>query len=286
VKITAYHKPSSLAEACRLKAEFPDSRFIAGGVDLMVRIRSGQEHPPVLISLRGIKELKGIELGEMTRIGSMTTISEILSHPRLGVVYPVLLDAVIPFGSMQIRNLATIGGNICNASPCADMPPGLLVLDAMLCVEGPGGRREVLLEDFFLGPGQTCLAPEEVLTSIVFERPSPKSRAVYLRNSRVRMDLARVSVASLLEMDGERCIRARVAAGAVAPRPLRLHTVEEALEGQRIEDGLLTRARKLAEQEVSPITDIRTSAEYRRHMTGVLFQRAIKSLLDGRDGGR
>jgi carbon-monoxide dehydrogenase medium subunit len=286
LRIREYHKPTSLAEAYRLKAGLPDALYIAGGVDLMVQIRAGIDRPPALISLRNIGGLKAIKPGKITRIGSMTTISEILHHPKLGKAFPVLLDAARSFGSMQIRNLATIGGNLCNASPCADMPPALLVLDAGVCLEGPSGRREMSLEDFFLGPKETCIASDEVLTSIVLKKPSPDAKAAYLRNGRVRMDLARVSVAVLLEMDGNHCKRARVAAGAVAPVPLRLRGVEEILEGQTVESDLLKRARETAEGEVSPITDVRTSAEYRKHMTGVLFQRAVESILDGRNNGR
>lgn len=252
----------------------------------MVNIRSGILRPRVLISLRKIDELRGIEIGKTTRIGSMTTISEILAHPGLGKIFPVLHDAAWPFGSMQIRNLATIGGNLCNASPCADMPPALLVLDAGICVKGPAGEREIPLEDLFTGPKETSLSSDEVLTSIVLERPSPGARARYLRNGRVRMDLSRVGVAVLLDRERGICTRARVAAGAVAPVPLRLRAVEEVLEGQRISEDLVARARGVAEREVSPITDIRAAADYRRQMTGVLFQRAVDSVLDGGDHGR
>lgn len=286
MRIRHYHKPESLDDAIRLKAENPDSCFIAGGVDLMVHIRSGIVRPHTLISLRNIDELRGIEVGETTRIGSMTTISEILSHPGLGEIYPVLRDAARPFGSMQIRNLATVGGNLCNASPCADMPPALLVLEAGIRVKGPNGEREMPLEDLFAGPKETSLSPGEVLTSIVLEKPSPGVRARYLRNGRVRMDLSRVSVAVSLDMKKGNCTHARVAAGAVAPVPLRLRAVEEALEGQIISEELVARARGLAEREVAPITDIRTTADYRRHMTGVLFQRAVESILNGEKHGR
>ncbi|MFQ6103865.1 MAG: FAD binding domain-containing protein [Candidatus Glassbacteria bacterium] len=283
MKLTEYYRPSTLEEALRLRTKKPDARFIAGGTDLLVRIRAGVERPTVLISLRNIEELKGINLGKSTEIGSMTTISEILEHPTLGEAYPVLLDAARPFASMQIRNQATVGGNLCNASPCADMAQVLLVLDARVRIAGPGGRREMSLNEFFLGEGKTHLSPDEVLTSIVIDELPPQARASYMKKRRVQMDLALVSVAVLLEMNGARCTRARVAAGAVAPRPLRLRGVEDQLEDQRIDSNLLMRASELAKQEVSPITDVRTSAEYRRHMTGVLFRRAAEKVLDGRN---
>jgi len=286
MSVKAYHRPGTLPEALRLKAEDPGARFMAGGMDLMVAIRAGIERPDALISLRHIDALGGIEAGGRIRLGAMTTIREILEHPGLAGACPVLRDAARPFGSMQVRNLATVGGNLCNGSPCADMPPALLVLDAVVRLEGPGGGRDVPIEAFFLGPKRTCLAPDEVLTSIAFDRPSPGARATYLRQGRVRMDLARVGVAVLLEMDGDRCARARVAAGAVAPRPIRLREAEVALEGHRLDPDRIAEARARAAGAVAPITDVRAGADYRRHMTGVLLQRAVESLLGGRGDAR
>jgi carbon-monoxide dehydrogenase medium subunit len=281
MRVADYRRPASLAEAWRLKAEYPHARFIAGGTDMMVQLRAGNGSPGVLISLRGIDELRGIERDESTRIGSMTTISEILAHPTIGEVYPVLRDAARPFASVQVRNMATIGGNLCNASPAADMAPALLVLDARVLVTGPDGEREMPLDGFFLEPGKTRLASGEVLTWIVIEPPPPGARTAFLRKSRVQTDLALVSVAVLLVMEEDRCRLARVAAGSVAPRPLRLRSVEGALEGRLVEPGLLARARELAEREVSPVSDVRATADYRRHLTGALFQRAVESVVLG-----
>jgi len=286
MSVADYKRPVSLAEVWSLKAKHPDALYIAGGTDLLVQIRAARDRSHVLISLRNIDELKAISLSKTVRIGSMTTIADILADERLGKIYPILQDAARPFASMQVRNQATVGGNLCNASPCADMGTALLALDARICLTGPDGEREVMLDDFFLGQGKTCRSPDEVLTSIVLEKPSPTVRAVYLKKRRVWMDLALVSVAVLLDMKKGRCTRARITAGAVAPRQLRLRTVEAALEGHHIDEDLLTRARKLAEQEVSPITDVRTSEEYRRHMTGILFKRAVDSLLDRSENDR
>jgi carbon-monoxide dehydrogenase medium subunit len=281
-----YHRPKTLAEVWRIRAEFPEALYIAGGTDVMGLIRSGCVGPKALISLRRIDELHGIEVngaadGGGTRIGSSSTIDDVLAHTALGERYPVLHDAARPFGSVQVRNLATVGGNLCNASPCAGMPPPLLVLDARVRLAGPEGEREIPLGEFFVGPGETCLGPDEVLTAVVLDPPPSGTRSRYLRKGRVSTDLAFVSVAVLLGLDGDRCTRARVAAGAVAPRPLRLRAVEQLLEGRRIGPTLLSEARAQVEREVSPITDVRASAEYRRHLTGVLFQRAVESTLNG-----
>ena len=225
--------------------------------------------------------MNGSASGEGARIGALATIADILEHKVLGERYPVLHDAARPFGSVQVRNLASVGGNLCNASPCAGMSPPLLVLDARVRLAGPDGEREMPLDEFFVGPGETCLGPDDVLTTVVLDPPSSGTRSRYLRKGRVSTDLAFVSIAVLLGLDGDRCTRARVAAGAVAPRPLRLRAVEKLLEGRRIGPTLLSEARAQAEREVSPSRTCGASAEYRRHLTGALFQRAAESTLNG-----
>jgi carbon-monoxide dehydrogenase medium subunit len=245
---------------------------------LLVRIRDGTERAPSLISLRNIPELRGIEVGEPTRIGAATPVADLVEHAALGETYPVLVEAARRIGSAQIRNAATIGGNLCNASPCADTAPPLLVLDARVRVEGPAGSREVPLEEFFVAPGETRLAPGEVLTHVLIDRPPPGARARFLKHGRVRMDLALVSVAALLATDEGRATRVRVAAGSVAPRPVRLHRVEELLEGEPVTSDLVAEAGALAREEIAPISDVRASAEYRRDLTEVLTRRALGSL--------
>ena len=171
----------------------------------------------------------------------------------------------------------------CNAAPCADTAPPLLVLEARLRVLGPDGERDIPIDDYFAGPGETRLARDEIVTSILLDPPCPSARSVFLKKKRVHMDLALASVAVLVEMggDGETCSKARVAAGSVAPKPLRLHEVEGLLEGQRITEEILTRAVDLAREGVSPISDVRASAEYRRHVTGVLLRRALQMSVTG-----
>jgi len=193
---------------------------------------------------------------------------------------PVLSDAVSQTASVQIRNVATLGGNLCNAAPSADSAPALLVLDAELEILGPDGPRAVSIHEFFRGPGLTSMRPEEILTAIRIPAPAPECRAVFLKKRRVKMDLAIANVALLLELaDDATCRRARVAAGAVAPVPLRLEKVETLLLGQRITPAVITRAAEMARQTIAPISDMRAGADYRRHLTGVLLARALESLL-------
>jgi CO/xanthine dehydrogenase FAD-binding subunit len=273
-----YFKPQSPDEAWDLFKKFPGARYIAGGTDLMVKIKNREVKPPALISLRSITGLSGIETGEKTRIGAMTTITDLIDHPEAGRVFPVLLQAAERIGSVQVRNVGTVGGNLCNCSPCADTALALLVLDARAVLAGPGGSREVPLADFFLGPGKSCLSSGELLTELILDKPAPGTRAVFMKKGRVKMDLAIASVAVLLEMDGDTCKKACVAAGSVAPVPLRLKKVEELFRNAVITKELILEAQKIAMESVSPITDIRSTADYRRHIVGVYVKRAIEKL--------
>jgi CO/xanthine dehydrogenase FAD-binding subunit len=279
-----YHRPRSLAEALRLKAADPGACYVAGATDMTVRLRAGDIAPAALVSLRGVPELRGIDFGDSgrgARIGAATTVAEIAAHPGLREAYPVLAQAAAVLGSVQIRNAATVGGNLCNASPCADTAPALLVLGARLRLEGPGGHREVSLEDFFRGPGATCMTKDEVLTHVLLDPPAAGARSAYRKQGRVHMDLAQASLAILVELDGATCRRAMVAAGSVAPVPLRLKPVEALLAGKRLDEGLLQAAGALASRTITPITDVRATAEYRRAIVGVFLRRMLAELRDG-----
>jgi len=284
VKPFGYLKPTSLEEALRLKRSTAGSRFIAGGTDLMVQIKNRTVQPPALISLRSIKELARIDVNGAVRIGALAPLTDLIEHAAIREGYPVLVEAVRRMGSRQIRNVATLGGNLCNASPAADGAPPLLVLDAKLRLLGDQGYRDIPIADYFVGPGETTQAPDEILTTILLGPPEPTARAVFLRKDRVRMDLALVNVAVLLAMeaDGKTCRTCRVAAGAVAPTPLRLRGVESLLEGRELTPDLLARAQEAARQGVAPISDIRAGAGYRAHITGVFVRRAVETLLGWR----
>jgi len=274
-----YYRPQTLDEVFALKRRLPGARYVAGGTDVMVRIKGRVEQPAALISLRNVESLHGIDLGGATRIGGATTIAELIEHPELARHYPLLLQACRLLGSAQIRNVATIAGNIGNASPCADTAPPLLCLEARIGIAGPGGQREVAIEDFFVGPGQTCLQPDELVAAILLPPPDPDWGNVFSKKRRVAMDLAIASVAVRLQLDGARCRGARIAAGSVAPTPIRLKSVEDRLEGQELTPELLAEARLLAEAAVAPIDDLRGSAFYRRHIVGVYVKRAAERLL-------
>lgn len=281
----AYHRPRTLAEVFTLQAANAGARFIAGGTDVQVGRWTWGGRPSALISLRAVPELHGIDVGPKkdteARIGAATLVGEIAEHGGLAERYPALVAAARRLGSPQIRNAATAGGNLCRAAPCADLAPPLIVYGARLRLRRPDGEREVPVEEFMRGPGVTCLLPGELLTDIVVPAPPAGARATFLKKGRVYMDLSLASVALLVVLEDGVCRRARVAAGSVGPTPLRLREVEERLEGEPLTDALLAEAGDLAAASVLPITDVRTTAEYRRTIVGVFVERGLRGLAEG-----
>jgi len=274
-----YHRPRTLDDAFELFGRSPEARYIAGGTDVMVRLRQARMRPSALVSLRNIPLLRGVEpgAGGVLRIGGATPLADVLASAELRGRTPVLAAAVASMGSAQIRSVATLAGNLCNASPCADAAPALMVLDARARVRGPEGAREVRVDALFRAPGQTTLRRSEIVTDLLVDVPPPTSRGVFLKKSRVSMDLAIANVAAQLDIAGDTCRSARVVAGAVAPVPLRLSSVERLLTGARITSDLVEEAKRLAVEEISPISDIRASADYRRAIVAAYVGRAIEA---------
>lgn len=274
-----YERPTSIDEACRLKARFPAYRFIAGGTNLLVQIDKGLAAPGGLISLRALPDLASIREAGRLRIGSTATVNNLIDHDGIKRHYPALAQAAAALGRHSIRNLATIGGNLCNASPAADLAPPLIVLDAVVEIAGPSGRRrEIPVLDFFSAPKQTALAADEILTAILLDPAPPGTRSLYLRQGRVQADLALAGVALLLRMEGNVCRHARVAAGAVGPVPLRLRAVEELLVGREPTPEVCERAAAAASTAVLPMTDIRATEDYRRRLVYALTRRGLMEL--------
>lgn len=273
-----YHRPLTLEEAFGIAAEIPGARYVAGGTDLLVQLKNGRPAPPALISLRGVSELGGVESADRVRIGAAVPLSDVQVHPAVTERFPALVGSIALLGSRQIRNVATMGGNLCNASPAADTAPPLLVYGASVELRDADGSREVPMEEFLLGPGETTLRPGEILSAILIEHPAAGARSVFLRKGRVTMDLPIANVAAVGEREGTTHTRVRIAAGAVAPVPLRLSRTEEIVQGSELGADVITLAAEMAREEVSPITDLRATQEYRRHLTGVLVGRALTHL--------
>lgn len=274
--------PSSLDECLAALRGDGAARVVAGGTDLLPQLKNGLLRPARLVDLSGVPELRALERGPdgSLRLGSALTARALERAPEPTIAERALVDAAALIGSLQIRNLATVGGNLCNAAPSADLAPPLLALDATAVIAGPGGQRRVLLSEFFLGPRQTCLAPDEVLVGLVIPPRPAASGSAYLRHTpRRELDIAVAGAAAALTLVDGRCRGVRLALAAVAPTPLRVPEAEAALEGEAPVPPLLERAAELAAAAARPISDQRGSAEYRRHLVRVLTRRALEQAL-------
>ncbi len=276
-KTTEYVVPLSVGEAVEALSESPEARVIAGGTDLMVGMREGHVHPTRLVDITRIQELIGISTQNGSlRIGAATKIDEILHHPTVRSEYPALVDAGQLLGGWQIQNMATLAGNLCNASPAAEMSGPLLVLDAEVEVIGPSGERRIPLGEFWTGPGKTVLEPAEILTTIVIPGKVSGRLSAYQRvDIRHSVDIALVSSAVGVELSEGKVQLARIALGAVAPTVIRVTEAEAYLQGRTLSEEVLDKVEDLAEAAAVPITDVRASAEYRSAMAGVLARRVL-----------
>jgi CO/xanthine dehydrogenase FAD-binding subunit len=278
-----YHAPTTLNEAISLLHQHGESaRPLAGGTDLVVQMKENATKFPApshIVSLLRVRELTGIEFSESEglRLGAGATMAEVADSPIIGERYTAIAEGAALVGSIQTMNMATVGGNLCNAAPSADIAPPLLVFDAEAVIVAPSGRRSVPLEEFFFGPGKTALAPDELLAEVRAPVPPAGTGSTYDRHTpRKQMDIAVVGVAALLTLAGGRIERARVALGAVAPMPLRAGRAEAQLEGQTLSDEVLARATDAAVEECNPISDVRGSADFRRHIVRVMTERILR----------
>jgi carbon-monoxide dehydrogenase medium subunit len=276
-KTTEYVVPQSVGEAVEALSESPEARVIAGGTDLMVGMREGHVRPTRLVDITRIQELIGISTQNGSlRIGAATKIDEILHHPTVRSEYPALVDAGQLLGGWQIQNMATLAGNLCNASPAAEMSGPLLVLDAEVEVMGPSGERRIPLGEFWTGPGKTVLEPAEILTTIVIPGKVSGRLSAYQRvDIRHSVDIALVSSAVGVELSEGKVQLARIALGAVAPTVIRVTAAEAYLQGRTLSEEVLDKVENLAEAAAVPISDVRASAEYRSAMAGVLARRVL-----------
>jgi CO/xanthine dehydrogenase FAD-binding subunit len=280
-----YHAPTSLPEALDLLAKYDGKgRVLAGGTDLLVSMKKREVLPEHLISLKVIAELKGIhDEKEGMKIGALVTLGEIEHSKMIQDKFRVLWDAAQVMASRQIRNLGTIGGNLCSAAPSADTAPPLIVLDASVEIISPNGKRKVSVEKFFKGPGESVLKPGEILTQIMIPNPPKKSSGAYFKlMRRAAMDLAQVGVAACLSLDSGKktCTGARIALGAVGLTPIRALKAEQILLNREMNETVGKEAGKIAAEEANPRSSMRASKEYRREMIEVLTKRAVMEAYD------
>lgn len=272
-----YLAPRTLDEAVRaLAAADGAGRVLAGGTDLLVQMRAGTVSPGVIVDVKKIAEMTTIEetADGGFRIGAAVSGVEIGDHPRLGQVWPGVVEAINLIGSTQIQGRASPGGNLCNASPAADSVPALVAAGATVTVQGPDGRREVPVEKIQAGPGRTTLGRGEIVVSFTLPPRPPGSGDAYLRLiPRTEMDIAVVGCGVSLTMRGGTCTAARVGLGAVAPTVLLVEDAAKALIGSRLEDEALEAAAAACRAACRPINDKRGTIEYRTRIAGVLLKR-------------
>ena len=281
------YQPSSLKEASLLvKEKGPGGRFLAGGTDLVIAMKEKGLVPKYVVDLKRLPGLSGIREnsdGSIT-IGALTTMREIEISPLLTKKYPFLCQSAAEVGSIQIRNRATIGGNMSNATPSADVAPSLIALQATAKIASARSERSVAIEEFFRGPGLNTMDSDEILTEITIPKTSPRLVGDYIKFSpREMMDLAYVgiAVAYTLGEKENRCSQVRIVLGAVAPTPIRAKKAEAALEGQVLSEDLAEKVGAIAAEEARPISDVRSSANYRRAMVRAMTKRALLNAMVG-----
>lgn len=278
-----YLEPATIEEAVSLLGKYDGkAKVVAGGTDLVVQIREKLIAPEYVVDIGYISGLDRIDYDETQglRIGALATIRAIEKSSKICQVYPAIAQSAGLLGSVAIRNVATIGGNLCNAAPSADTAPALIGLSAKGKIIGPDGEKIVSLEEFFTGPGCIVCEPGELLVEIRVPVPPPGTRGVYLKHGRSAIDLATVGVAVIMTMEpGAVCRDVKIVLGAVAPTPMRARKAEEVLRGKKVEPALIEKSAQAAADEARPITDVRASAEYRKEMVKVYTRRAIAQLV-------
>jgi carbon-monoxide dehydrogenase medium subunit len=286
-----YLEPESIEEALTVLSQYQGkSNIIAGGTDLMLQMRNKAIRPEYVVDITRIPGLEYIAFDgqQGLRLGALTTIRALETSPELQRKYPVISQAASQLGSVAIRNVATVGGNLCNALPSAETSQALVALSAHVRVVSPRGERTMDLEGFFTGVGKTLLQPDEILLEILVPEPAPHTPGIYIKHSpRGPIDLAIVNVAVLMTMEPDHkvCRDAKIVLGAVSPTPLRARKAENVLKGERVNGPLIDRAAQVASDEAHPrYGSIRGSFEYKKEMVRVLTGRAIRKVTGIRDG--
>jgi len=278
MKFPEFITPASLDQGLEIKREHgTEARIIAGGTDLILKMRDKVLSPSVLIDLRRAS-LNSIALSsEYLGLGALLSVSEIFENANIARMFPALAAACSKFAGPPIRNRATLAGNIANASPAADLVPPMIAYDADIVLRSSAGERILPLAEFFLGPGQSVIEPDEILTQIRLPLTSASTAATFIKlGQRRSMTISQVNLATRLNLDGRGLVSAaRIVLGAVAPVPMRAVAAEAMLTGKELSEELLCAAARKAREEAMPISDVRASRAYRLQMTEVLVRRAL-----------
>ena len=288
-----YFSPTTLADAARVLADHQgQARCIAGGTDLLIRMKRHQWLPRAVVNLKRIPGLRDISLNGELRLGALVTLQGLVRSAIIREHFPVLAYTASKMAGVQVRNLATVGGNLCNASPAADTAPSLIALNARAVVVGAQGERTIPLDEFFTGVGKSALAPDEVLREIIVPRDESVRASFTKLEHREAMDISIASVAVSLEVGSWKLENGksipnsqflipsdvRIVLGAVAPTPMRAKQAETILRGNELTEERIREAARVAASECKPIDDVRSSAWYRREMVEVLTRRQLERI--------
>lgn len=282
LKSFEYFEPGTVEEAGRILSIYGEkAKIIAGGVDLVPRMRLRKIKPECVVSLQKISGLDYIESnGVGLRIGALTTLRSIELSPVVQRDYTILYEAIQGIASIQVKNMGTAVGNLCVATPASDVASSLYALGAKLKIANTALGKIIPIENLFIGVNQTVLHPDEIVTEIIVPSPFPKTGGAFLKLIRTSADIAKVNVAVMVTVTNNICQEAKIALGSVAPTPIRAKKAEEILKGKKPEQKVIEAAAEAAAEEAKPITDIRSTAEYRKEVTKVLTKRAIEKALE------
>ncbi len=282
LKSFEYFEPGTVQEAVRISFMYGDKATVfAGGVDLIPRMRLRKLRPECVVSLQGIPGLDYIESdGKGLRIGTLATIRSIELSSAVKKDYLVLYEAVHGIASTQVKSMGTAVGNLCVATPASDVAPPLAVLGAELKIASTGAERVIPIEHLFIGVNKISLQPGEIITEILVPKPAAGTGGAFMKLVRTAADIAKVNVAVMLTITGGTCKEARIALGSVAPTLIRAGKAEGILKGKKLDRKVIEAAAEAAAEEVKPITDVRSTAEYRKEATGVLVRRAIEKAME------
>lgn len=280
MRFDQYFEPATAEECCSILKEYgSDAKILAGGTDLVPRLKNKIWRPRAVVGISKLPDIDTIQVGKDGLVlGAGARLRKISMDPALEREYKVVMEAAGHVSSMQIRNIATIGGNACNASPSADAIQGLIAMDAKAVIAGPDGNREVAIEDFFTGPGTTVLKEGEFLLKFIVPAPKAGTGAAYKKFAiRGDTDISIVGAACRLILQKDGTVEdARISLAAVAPKPIRAAEAEKLLIGKKLTPELMDEAAEAAAKNCTPISDQRASADYRKQMVRVWTRHAVK----------
>jgi len=268
-----YLVPKTIPETLELLRRYGDkAKIIAGGTDLVNQLKQEKISPAWLINVMNIAELRFIREEDGLKVGAATKLRDLREYCLRSGKYTALYEAISVLGKPQVWNMGTVGGNLCNASPAADTAPPLLVFNGRVRLAGPKGERTLPLEDFFQGVNRTAMAPDEMMVAVEADPIREGTGSAFLKTARVGADVSKISCAVALERKGETCLSCLIALGAVAPVPMRAKAAEGMLREKKMDVSLVGETGDRVAEEIKPIDDVRSTAEYRRHMAALMFR--------------